>query len=157
MVLRGGTDHRRSADVDLLDRFGAGHVRAGHRGLEGIEVADDQIDRADLVRLHVRLIFREFATGENATMNFRVQRLHSATEHLGAGGQLGHVEHRNAGVSNRACRPARGHELYAQLIQLLREFNESRLVRHGKQRAGHRLRGITGGHRFGLRSYDSLR
>ena len=51
VVLRGGADHRRAADVDVLDAvLVAGAL--GDRRLERIEVDHEQVDRRDAVRLH---------------------------------------------------------------------------------------------------------
>jgi hypothetical protein len=52
VVFRGGTHHRRSADVDLLDRFLARHAGLGDRRLERVEVDHHEIDRGDAVLLH---------------------------------------------------------------------------------------------------------
>ena len=47
VILRRRADHRGTADVDLLDGLSAGHAGPRHRRLEGIEIADDEIDLAD--------------------------------------------------------------------------------------------------------------
>src|SRR5881296_3167753 len=49
VVLRPRPDHRRSADVDLLDRLVARHAGPDHGLLERIEGADDQVDGRDPV------------------------------------------------------------------------------------------------------------
>ena len=48
VVLGGGADHGRAADVDLLDAGGEVGAR-GERGLERVEVDHDQVDRRDAV------------------------------------------------------------------------------------------------------------
>jgi hypothetical protein len=47
IVLRRGAQHRRAADVDVLDRVLEAAVRIGDRRLERIEVDDDEVDRLD--------------------------------------------------------------------------------------------------------------
>jgi hypothetical protein len=47
VVLRRRADHRRTADVDVLDRLRLGHALAGDGLLEGIEVHADEVDRLD--------------------------------------------------------------------------------------------------------------
>ena len=52
MVLRGAADHRRAADVDLLDRGLERDVGAAHGRLERIEVHDHEVDGDDAVLGH---------------------------------------------------------------------------------------------------------
>src|SRR5690606_24734622 len=51
MVLGGGADHGRAADVDILDDVVIGRAR-GDGFLEGIEVDGDEVDGADFVLDH---------------------------------------------------------------------------------------------------------
>ena len=81
-VLRRGTHHGRTPDVDQLDR--------GVRG-ERIEVAHDEIDRLDVVGLEVGEVLGLRAVGQDAAVDLRVQGLDPAAEHLGALGDRGHV------------------------------------------------------------------
>ena len=50
VILRSGSDQTRTADVDLLDRFGKTHSFFGDRCLERIQIDDDQVDRLDRMR-----------------------------------------------------------------------------------------------------------
>ena len=68
MVLGGRAHHRGPADVDILDHFfaaGASGTRLG----EGIEVDDDEVDRADAVLHHRRGMGRIVADGEQPAMD----------------------------------------------------------------------------------------
>ena len=47
VVLGRGADHRRAADVDVLDRLRLADARLGDRALERIEVDADEVDRLD--------------------------------------------------------------------------------------------------------------
>ena len=48
-ILGGGTDHTRSADVDLLDELVEGRARLLRRLRERVQVDDDEVDEADAV------------------------------------------------------------------------------------------------------------
>ncbi len=91
MVLRCGADHRRPADVDILDAVvEAGALR--HRLLERIEAHHQEIDRPNIMRLHRGGVFLVVAHAEQSAMHFWMQGLHPAVHHLGKSGQLGHVD-----------------------------------------------------------------
>jgi hypothetical protein len=49
VVLRGRANHRRPADVDVLDDLGVGHAAPGGGALEGVEVDAHEIDGLDAV------------------------------------------------------------------------------------------------------------
>ena len=134
-VLRRGAQHRRAADVDVLDA-GAEVGPAGHRLLEGVEVHHHHIDHLDAVlgRLgHVGLVV---ALGQEAAVHARVQRLHAAVHHLG---ELRHVvdgRDGHAGVLQGAGRAARGDDLRPELVhERAGEVRHARLVRHGHEHA----------------------
>jgi hypothetical protein len=55
VVLGCGADHRRAADVDLLDAWLL---------LEWVQIADDEIDGLDAVRGHICLMARVCWIGE---------------------------------------------------------------------------------------------
>ena len=95
MVFGRRADHRGPANVDILD---AGVIIAalGDGFLERIEVHHQQIDRADAVFLHCRLVIFIVAQRQEATMHHRVQGLDPAIHHLGKAGNLGHIAHREA-------------------------------------------------------------
>ena len=93
VVLRGGTDHRRSPDVDLLDRLGLRHARPRHGLLERIEGDDDQIDRRDPVLRERGEMLGDVSAGENPAVDLRVQGLDPPVEHLGESGGVRHIDH----------------------------------------------------------------
>ncbi len=57
VVLGGGADHRRPADVDVFDAIVESRA-FGDGGLERIEVHHQQIDRLDAVLVHRGGVFR---------------------------------------------------------------------------------------------------
>ncbi len=81
MVLRGGANHRGAADVDVLDAIVVvGALRDS--GLERIEVHNEQIDRADVVREHRGFVLGVLANRKQAAMHRRMQRLHAPVHHF---------------------------------------------------------------------------
>ena len=92
VVLGRGAQHRRSADVDVLDRLLVAAVGARHRRRERVEVHHQQVDRRDAVLGHDRLVGA--APSEQAAVNLRMQRLDAPVHDL-----------REAGVAARPRGP----------------------------------------------------
>ena len=134
MVLRGGAGQRGAANVDVLHAIREGGA-ARHRGLEGIEVRDDHIDRGDMVLFHLRDVLGQVAPGQDAAMDLRHQRLHPAVHDLGEAGVVGHVDHGEAGVAQCLGGAAGGQDFHAARGQSLGEFHQSGFVGDGDQRA----------------------
>ena len=66
--------------------------RASRHGLgEGVEVDDDEVDRADAMGGHRFGMGRIVADGEETAMDLRVESLHPPVHHLGKAGQIGNV------------------------------------------------------------------
>ena len=65
----------------------------------------------DAVLVERRRVVGQVAAGEEARVDHRVQRLHPAVQHLGKGGDLAHVAHRQAGGAERLGGAAGGEEL----------------------------------------------
>ena len=100
VVLGGGADHGRPADVDILDAVGErGALR--HRRLERIEVDHQQIDRRDAMLLCGRVVLGVAANRQQATVHLGVQCLEAAVHHLGKAGVLRHVLDGKPGVLQR--------------------------------------------------------
>ena len=99
VILRGGAQHRRPTDVDLLDRLLERHVGPRDRLAERIEVHRDQVDRRDAVLGQRGAVAGMVTAGEEAAMHLGVQRLHAAVHHLGKTGDLLDREDGNAGLA----------------------------------------------------------
>ena len=138
VVLGGGADHRRTADIDVLDAVVVGPA-GGHRRLERVEIDHQQVDGPDAVGEHRRLMLRIAADAEEAAVDGRVQRLHAPVHHLRKAGDIAHVLHRQAGFAQRLVRAAGGDELDAALGERAGEVHETGLVGYGKQSAGDAL------------------
>src|SRR3546814_3261515 len=90
VVLRRRAHHRGAADVDILDDVVARRALGDGRG-EGVEVDDDEVDRADAVRVHRRDMRDIVAHREAAAVGRRVERLDAAVHHPGNAGETGDV------------------------------------------------------------------
>ena len=82
VVLGGGPQHRRPADVDVLERHLFGHVRARDRLAERVEVHADEVDRPDARALRSRPCARACRAARGCRRARRVQRLHPPVENL---------------------------------------------------------------------------
>jgi len=135
MILGGGPQHRRPADVDLLDCLVEGRAGSGNGLTEGIEVDDDQVDRADAVLGERGNMGRYLASGKDARVDDRVQRLHASVEHLGKVGELLDRRDRNAaGGEQRSCATG-GNDLDITRNECSGELDDAGLVTHADERA----------------------
>jgi hypothetical protein len=145
VVLGRGAQHRRAADVDLLDGVGQRDIRLCHGGFERVQVHHHQIDGLQSVLLEIRAVALVIAASEQAAVDPRVQRLHAAAEHLRAAGERLDVHHLESGFAQRAGRAARGHQLDAEFGESAGKVDEARLVGNGEQRPLDGTR-LLGGH-----------
>ena len=68
MVFGSCSDHRRTANINILDGVCQCAVSARYRGFEGVEIDDNQINGRDVVRCHDTII--DPSATQNAAMNF---------------------------------------------------------------------------------------
>ena len=132
-VLGRCTQHRRAADVDILDRVLERAVGARGRLRERVQVDHQQVDRADPVlgeRGHVR---RQVAPSQQAAVDTRVQRLDAAVEHLRESGQLGDLGYREAGLGEQSRGAAGRQQPHTLRVQGAREVEHAGLVGHRDQ------------------------
>ena len=81
-VLRRRADHRRAADVDVLDHLVLVDAAAGRGLLERVEVHAHEVDELDLVLLRRDHVRRVVAAREQAGVELRVQRLDAPAHDL---------------------------------------------------------------------------
>ncbi len=139
VVLGGGADHRRPADVDILDAV----VERGAFGdscLERVEIDDEQVDRADVVLLHRRDVILVGADRQQTAVHLRVQRFHPAVHHLRKAGQVGDIDYLQPGILERLRGAAGGDELDIVAGKRRGEVDEPGLVGHRQQCAGNTAR-----------------
>ena len=134
MVLRRRADHRRSADVDVLDRVFQRHAGLGDGLGERVQVDDNQIDRRDVVLDDGRHVLGLVAVGQNPAVDARVEGLDAPFQHLGEIGDVADADDRDARVCQRLRRSARADDLYAPSAERLGELDQPRLVRNAHQR-----------------------
>ena len=111
VVLGGGADHRRAADVDVLDRDVVLDLVAGDRLLERVEVDADQVDRLDPLALEGRHVLGVVAPRQQRRVQPRVQGLDPAAEDLLLAGELGDVGDLEPGLAQRRGGAAGGEDL----------------------------------------------
>jgi len=89
MVLRRRAQHRRSADVDLFDRFRDRHAFTRNRLLEGIQIDDHQIDGRDSKPGDIREMIAVVAIVKNRAEDSRRERFHTPAENFRRAGPRG--------------------------------------------------------------------
>ena len=150
VVLGRGADHRRAADVDVLDRDLVVDVVAGDRLLEGVEVDADQVDRLDPLALQRRHVLGVAAARQQRRVQARVQRLDPAVEDLLLAGELGDVGHLQARLAQGAGGAAGGEDLDAEGGEALGEVGDAGLVGDRDQRPAHPDRAVADGLGLGV-------
>mmetsp|Transcript_22535 Transcript_22535/g.36534 ORF Transcript_22535/g.36534 Transcript_22535/m.36534 type:complete len:972 (-) Transcript_22535:1500-4415(-) len=132
MVLRRRADHRRAANVDILDHFGIFRP-FGHGFFKRIEVHNDQIDGTNLMGLHRGHVVVVVAQGKQTAMDHGMQCLDAAIHHLGKTGHLGHVLDVQPRRAQRRCRTARAQQFNPVTRQCGGKLHQPRLVGHRDQ------------------------
>lgn len=91
VVLGSRAKEGNTANVDLLDSLSGGHTLAGDSRLEGVEVADNDVDGSDTLRSEVGLVRVLGRLGEDTAVHGRVKGLYATAEHLGCASDVGHI------------------------------------------------------------------
>jgi hypothetical protein len=105
VVLGGAAQHRRPADVDLLDDLAARDAGLADRLAEPVEVDAQHVDRIDAVLRHRRTMTGVVALAEQAAVDLRVQRLQAPVHQFGEAGVVGDLGDRQARVEQGARVP----------------------------------------------------
>src|SRR4051794_29667652 len=137
VVLGRGAKHRRTTDVDVLNRIFQRGVVTRDGQAERIQVDRDQIDRGDAVPLQGGAVGGQIASGQQGGVHHRVQRLDPAVEQLGKSRQALHLDHRHGSVTQRCRGATGGDDLPAELHQATCEFYHASLVADRDESAGH--------------------
>ena len=144
MVLGRRADHRRTADIDVLDGLLLAHPGVGDRLFERIEVHANEVDRLDplvLERLHV---VGQVPPRQQRRVQPWVERLDPSAKDLRRAGELRDVGHLESRVAQRRGRAARGQDLDIEVAQRPGEVHDARLVGDGDKRALDLYRGANG-------------
>ena len=138
MVLGCSTHHRRAADVDLLDTLVRASARGNRLG-EGVQVHDHQFEGRDAEFLELSEVIRLAGIGENAGVDARMQRLHTAFEAFRESGQSLDRRHGDSGVGDlRRGRTGRD-QLDTGLVQARGQLDQTTLVVDADKCTAHSL------------------
>ncbi len=143
VILCRRAQHRRAADIDVLDRLVERMSRVGGHLFERIQIDHQQIDRRDFMLLHHGGV--DIRAAEQAAVDFRMQGLDPAVHDFRKAGDpadLGHVE---AGIAQRPRGAAGGNQLGPARAQRPRQIDQPGFVGDAEQRAPDRYEG-GGGH-----------
>ena len=134
-VLGGRADHRRSADIDVLDQLFEGNSRLGGSFFEGVEVDDYHVDWGDAVLGHSGDMSRVFAAMQDAAVNSGMEGLDAPVKHLGESGEFGNIFDGHAGVAQQFGGASGGDEFHSERGELAGEIYESGFVGNGEDGA----------------------
>ena len=132
VVLRRSAHHGRATDVDLLHALIKGSA-GSHGLLKRVQVDHDQLEGLDVKvfeLLHV-VVFTQVR--QNAGVDARVQRLHTAVEHLREPGHIRNLGDVDTGIRNPLCGGAGGNDFNACIPQRACEVFQPCLVIHADQ------------------------
>ena len=118
---------RHPADVDVLHSFGFGHIGPGDGLLEGIEIADHDVDGREAMFGQLRPVGVGVA-GQNRPVDGGVQGLDPPAQDLGKAGDIDHGGDGQARLGDGPSRASAGDEFHAQVMQTAGEFDESGFV-----------------------------
>jgi hypothetical protein len=135
MILGGGTDRGRAADVDVFDQVFQACIGSGGGLFETVEVDHHHVDGRDGMLGESALVPGISADGENAAVNFGVQGFHAAIEHLREAGDIGNIPDGDSGLANEARGAAGGDEFGAQPGQSAGKIENSRFIGDTNQNA----------------------
>ena len=134
VVFRRAAQHRRTADIDVLDRFLEVHAGFRHGLLERIKIHHDEIDQRDVVFLRLRQVVRFVAAAKEPAMDFGMQRFHAAFHDFGKAGVLADFRDRQSFLGQKLRGASRGEQSVAVLAdERSGEFHETAFVRNGKE------------------------
>ena len=132
VILRRRPDHRRTADVDLLNAFVLRRTR-GDRLPERVQIDHHQVERLDAQFRDLLQVRRKPGVGQQPAVDRRMQGLHPAVEALRESGDLLDRGDRQPGVGDRAGRAAGGHQGNPGAVQQPGQLDQAGLVRHRQQ------------------------
>ena len=128
VILGRAAQHRRTADIYILDGILHRHVGLGYGLTEGIEVNADHVYELDAVLLQRLKVARVVTARQQTAMHLRVERLHTAVTYLGEPRDVAYVYHLHALLAQKFHRTARGDNLPAGRAQTLCELHNTALV-----------------------------
>ena len=142
VILGGAADHRRTADVDILNRFGQRHVRFRDGGFERIEVYHHEIDRFETALARFGFVFRIAALVKQAAMHARMQSFHATFENFWKRGETGNLPHRHVFFAQKFSSPASRNNIDALPFKGASKLRDTGLIGDGDEGTGDFHRGL---------------
>ena len=133
VILGGGAEHGRTADVDLFNGFLQRHVRPGDGFFKRIQIHADQVDGLDAVFLRLADVLLIVAAVQQAAVHHRVQGLETAFKQFRFPGVIGNFNHRKPQALEESGGAAGGNQLYSKLVQALGKLLKAGFVGNGYQ------------------------
>ncbi len=134
MILRGSAQHRRAADIDVLDRVVERALDSRHGLLKWIQVDDENFDRIDRMLGQRARVFSLGSIGQQAGMDARIQRLHAPIEYLWKAGVLRDLGNFDPALAQQLCSSAGRQNVKAKGAQLLSKIRDTGFVGNAQQR-----------------------
>ena len=133
VVFRRRAQHRRAADVDVLDGYRQGHVRFQDGFLEGVEVDGHDVDGLNAQVFQLGHVFGFFPHCQDAAVNRRVEGFDSPVQAFRESGHIGDPDHFHAAFGDLCVGPSGGDDGAAQCLQFLCELDDAGLVGYADQ------------------------
>ena len=164
MVLGRRADHRRAADVDVLDHLVLVDAGASGGALERIEVDADEVNELDVLLGRGAEMVGVVADREQTGVELRVERLDAAVHDLRRAGEVVDRANLETGVGQLARGASGRDDLDAERHEATGEVDDAALVGDRQKRAAHpyvarpdRLASVaSAGCRVGLGRDDSM-
>ena len=120
VIFRSGANHRRAANVDILNCRCKRDILFRHSCFKRIEVGYHQIDGGDAVRIRFNAMFGIIPLREEPAMNFRMERLDSTIKQLRKTSVVRDINRVNPGITEMSLRATGGQDFYPALGENLR-------------------------------------
>ena len=131
-ILGGGADHRRPADIDVLDQIFKRHARLGRGFLEGVKIDHHHVDGLNAVLGNSAAVRSHSAPVQDAAVHLGMQGLHPPVEHLGKTGEFGNILHADPGVAQQLRGAAGRNQFHAHAGKFAGKLHQPRLVGHAE-------------------------
>ena len=133
VVLGGGAEHGRPADVNLFNGFLQRDAGLGDGFLKGVQVHTDQVNGLDAVFLRLAHMLLIVAAVQQASVHHGMERLQASLKQFRLSGIVGNFNHRKAQAFQESGGAAGGNKLYSKLVQALGKLLQAGLVGNGYQ------------------------
>ena len=128
VIFRSSANHRRPANVDILNRRRKRDIRFRHGCFKRIEVAYHYVNSGDAVRIRFGAVFRILPRREEPAVNFRMERLDSAIEQLRKAGVVRDINDVNPCFTEMSRRAAGGQNFHPALGEDVRYLQKVRFI-----------------------------